>query len=130
MKTLSTLLALSLLVSPLTAADPDSAVQEHRVRAAAALEKDLKADPDNSELWIHLGFAYRKTDDLPRAQAAFEKALVLNPKSTESLYMLGMIYESKGQKAEAQKTWNTYLTLENDATKRAVAEKHIHHLSQ
>jgi len=106
------------------AADPQ---QE---RAAAALEQDIKTDPNNAELWLHLGFAYKKMGKIDQARQAFEKVTALNPHESDSFYMLGLIYESQHNSTAAQKAWKEYLAAETDANKRAIAEKHIHHLSQ
>jgi cytochrome c-type biogenesis protein CcmH/NrfG len=120
------LASLTLLVFPPRA----RAVDPQQERAAAALEQDLKTDPNNAELWLHLGFAYRKMDKLDQARQAFEKVAALNPHETDSYYMLGLIYESQHNKAAALKVWKEYLAAETNPDKRAVAEKHIHHLSQ
>jgi cytochrome c-type biogenesis protein CcmH/NrfG len=120
------LASLTLLVFP-----PRSwAVDPPQERAAAALEQDLKTDPNNAELWLHLGFAYRKMEMMDQARQAFEKVAALNPHETDAYYMLGLIYESQHNKAAAQKAWKDYLAAEANPDKRAVAEKHIHHLSQ
>jgi cytochrome c-type biogenesis protein CcmH/NrfG len=111
------------------AAEPAS-VREAKERAVSALEQDLKTDPNNSELWLHLGFAYRKLGKIDQAQNAFEKASTLNPHESDAYYMLALIYESKHQTEQAKKAWQDYLAAETDKTKRDVAEKHIHHLSQ
>ena len=120
------LAVLALLSGPHLARAADSQQQ----RATAALEQDLKTDPNNSELWLHLGFAYRKTDNIDKARSAFEKASALNPQEKDAYYMLGLIYESQHNTTAAQKAWKDYLAAETNADKRAVAEKHIHHLSQ
>lgn len=122
------LLTLALL-SPGQAA-VSSGPQGDNERAVAVLEQAAKADPNNAELWVHLGFAYRKGGQMDQSQGAFEKAVALNPRSRDALYMLGLIYEQKHQKQDALKVWNEYLQAENDAEKRNAAEKHIHHLSQ
>ncbi len=99
-------------------------------RTVTALEQDLKTDPTNAELWLHLGFAYRKLDQVDNAQRAFEKASSLNPRNREALYMLGLIYEKKNQTQAALQAWKRYVAEETDPEKRSVGEKHIHHLSQ
>ena len=104
--------------------------QDQKQRAVSALEQAVKADPGNSELWLHLGFAYHKLGQIDPAQTAFEKAATLDPHSRDALYMLGLIYEKKGQKQEALKVWKQYLSTETDTAKRDVAEKHIHQMSQ
>ena len=130
MKIFLALCCLPLILVSFAAADPSPATHSERERAAAALEQATKTDPGNSELWLHLGFAYRKSGDLDKAQAAFEKAAAVNPRSADAFYMLGLIYESRHQNAEAQKAWDSYMKLESDVNKRSIAQKHIHHLQQ
>lgn len=104
--------------------------QAQKERAAATLEQDVKSDPQNAELWLHLGFAYRKLDQLDRAQGAFEKASSLAPQNQEALYMLGLIYEKEKRTGDALRVWKQYLAVVTDPEKRNVADTHIHHLSQ
>ena len=124
MNKLNLLLCLTFLALPVRAVPNDQ--QE----AVSTLEQDVKASPNNPELWLHLGFAYRKVDQMDQAQNAFQKALSLNPNSKEATSMLALIYEKKQQKPEALRMWKSYLALENDTAKREMAEKHIHQLSQ
>src|SRR5690349_12991795 len=97
-------------------------------RASAALEQAVKADPNNAELWLHLGFAYRKQDRLDDAARAFEKASTLDPKNQESLYMLGLIYEKQGKNADALRVWKQYASVATDPEKKSTADNHIHRL--
>src|SRR5262245_24759523 len=39
-------------------ANPQAAA-EQKERATSVLEQAVKKDPNNAELWVHLGFAYR-----------------------------------------------------------------------
>jgi len=128
LKTGALALALSVCAGPaVRAASKDSKDQEQRV--VEALRQDLKADPSNAELWVHLGFAYRKAEDIDQALAAFQKASQLNPQESDAFYMLGIIYENKRQKPEALQAWKDYLAVTTDPVKRDVAQKHIHHLN-
>jgi protein O-GlcNAc transferase len=106
-------------------ANTPSAAKE---RAAAALEEAIKKDPNNAELWVHLGFAYRKQGQIDPSQSAFEKARALDPRVKEALYMLGLIYEKKGRTQEAEQAWKEYIAAETDPIKRADAEKHLQQL--
>ncbi len=99
-------------------------------RAVSALEEDVKADPHNAELWLHLGFAYRKLDKIDQAEAAFEKATALDPKAKDAYFMLGLIYENKHRNSDAVQAWESYMAMETNPEKRGIAQKHIHHLSQ
>lgn len=109
---------------------PEALRADDRERTVAVLEQALKTDPNNAELWLHLGFAYRKQGQIDSAQTAFEKASRLNPKNTEALFMLGLIYENKRQNELAKKVWKDYLAIETDPNKRSMAENHLHQLSQ
>ena len=120
-------LILAFCVSAAWAAPPN---QEQKERAAAALEQAVKAEPGNAELWLHLGFAYRKLARLDQAREAFEKASSLDPQNQEALYMLGLIYEKDKRSQDALRVWKQYLSVATDEEKRATAENHIHHLSQ
>ena len=113
-----------------TALAADSASSPDRERAVSVLEQAVKSDPHNAELWLHLGFAYRKLGQTDQSQGAFEKASALDPHNRDALYMLGLIYEKKHQTQDAQRVWKAYLATETDATKRSDAEKHLHHLEQ
>lgn len=111
-------------------ADDVTARHEQRERTINALQDDLKTDPTNADLWLHLGFAYRKTDKIDDAQKAFEKAVSLDANNRDGLYMLGLIYEKKHDTQKALETWKRYVAVENDAEKKNIGQKHIHHLSQ
>jgi len=103
---------------------------DEQKRVVTVLEQAVKTDGGNSELWVHLGFAYRKSGQMDLSQAAFEKAAQLNPKGTDAFYMLGLIYENKHDNTAAEKAWTSYMANESDASKRRVAEKHIHQINQ
>jgi len=106
------------------------ALTDNRQEAVSKLEQDVKSSPNNPELWLHLGFAYRKADQIDQAQSAFQKTLSLDPNNREAMAMLALINEKKNQKSEAIRLWKNYLAIETDPTKRDMAEKHIHVLSQ
>jgi cytochrome c-type biogenesis protein CcmH/NrfG len=107
-----------------------AAPADDKEKAVAVLEQAVKTNPNNSEIWVHLGFAYRKAEKIDQARDAFEKAASLNPQTTEAYYMLGLIYESQHNTAAAIKAWQNYLASEKDSEKRAIAQKHLHVLGQ
>src|SRR5689334_16963575 len=111
------------LLGILTTTTPAFAATNDQQDAVARLEQNVKANPNHPELWLHLGFAYRKAEQLDKAQSSFEKALSLDANSKEALSMLGLIYEKKRQNPDALKMWQRYLALETDPNKRAMAEK-------
>lgn len=100
------------------------------VRAKQAIEEALKKDPLNSELWLHLGFACKKLQDVDGSQKAFEKTVELNPKSASAHYMLGLIYEKKKLKEKAIAAWKACLKHATEPQMKEIAEKHLHHLEK
>ena len=129
MKTVFMLLWPAVFAATLFAADAQS-MRAQETRTIAVLEQALKTDPTNGDLWIHLGFAYRKSGDIDQAQKAFTQAATLSPQDPDSLYMLGLIAESTHQTADALRWWKKYVAVETDPAKKAVGENHIHHLTQ
>jgi len=69
-------------------------------------------------------------EDINQVQSTHEKIVAAEPNNVESLFILGLVYEKKGQKQDALKVWKQYLTAETDSAKKAIAQKHIHLLSQ
>ena len=105
-------------------ADPEA------LRAKQAIEAAIAKDPGNSELWLHLGFACKKLDDVEGSQNAFEKAVSLNPRSASAHYMLGLIYEKKKLKEQAIASWKACLANATDDQMKEIARKHLAHLQK
>lgn len=100
------------------------------LRAKTVLEEAIKKDPENSELWLHLGFVFKKLGDVDGSQKAFEKSVALNPKNTSAHYMLGLIYEKKKMVEQAIAAWKACLELTKEDTMREIAKKHLAHLQK
>jgi len=71
-----------------------------------------------------------QAEDIDKVQAAFEEVLSQDPRNRDALFMLGLIYEKKRRTPDALRVWKQYRSIETDAEKRGIAEKHIHQLSQ
>lgn len=115
-----------------SAADPeafhkptDAARIERLKRARGAMKKNVEADPENFQLWLHLGFIEHKLGDLEAAQAAFEKVVSLEPSETAAHYMLALIYEKKGQNDKAIAAWQACVAHSKDPNLLAIANKHL-----
>jgi protein O-GlcNAc transferase len=119
-----------LILLTLTLAPAVFAAANDRQETVAALEQNVKTNPNNSDLWVHLGLAYRDVNDTQKAESAFQKALSLNPRNTNALFMLGLLYEKKNQNQDALRTWQQLISVETDPARKQVAERHIHQLSQ
>lgn len=100
------------------------------LRAKAVLEAAIQKDPENSELWLHLGFVFKKLGDVDAAQAAFENSVRLNPKNAGAHYMLGLIYEKKKRTEQAIAAWKACLEHAKDDNMREIARKHLAHLQK
>ena len=111
--------------SPVETERAKSAIEAERAKSAIADE--LLKDPENSELWVHLGHAWRQLKNLEESRRAFEKALALTPKNLRAQFMLALIYEKKELNAKAAAAWKACLDSP-DPHVREVAQKHLHHL--
>ena len=129
-----------LLAAFLTVVSPAMAQtgpRDIRVQSVAELKQtavDLEAaviqQPDNSELYIKLGFTYTRLEKADDAQKAFENAARLDPKRAITHYMLGLIYEKKGLKDKAIAAWKVCLDNAAEEHLRETARKHLHHLTR
>jgi len=63
--------------------------------AVELLNKALKKDKSNAELYVALGDAYRKMTDGGMAISNYNKALSVEPGFAEALYKTGMIYKTQ-----------------------------------
>src|SRR6185295_17655620 len=102
-------IAAFVLCLPLIASAQEAAVPDDVPRAKAAIQKALDADPNNAQLWIHMGFIDHKLGDLDGAQAAFEKVVSLRATETSAHYMLALIYEKKNLTDKAVASWKACL---------------------
>jgi len=97
-------------------------------KEAADFEAQLRIRPEDTELYVKLGFTYARLKKADDAQRAFENAVRLNPKKAIAHYMLGLIYEKKGLKDRAIQAWKACLDNTGDPQMRDTAIRHLHHL--
>lgn len=103
----------------------DKSYDDEVKRAKAAIEEALQKDPENSQLWVHLGFAERNMQQIDQAQTAFEKAIALNPKNVTAHFMLALIYEKKKSFDKARTSWRVCLEHSKDERIKEIARKHL-----
>jgi cytochrome c-type biogenesis protein CcmH/NrfG len=77
--------------------------------AIDALNKAIKRDKRDADLYIQLGRIYRRQSDGTNSYKAYQDALAQDPKNVEALYRLGKIFVS-------QNNPEMYLKYFNDAT--------------
>lgn len=65
------------------------------VWAIELLNKALKRDKKNAEIYVAMGDAYRKLIDASKAIVSYDRALEVNPSFAEAMYKKGRIYKSQ-----------------------------------
>jgi serine protease Do len=73
-----------------------------------------KAEPNNSEAWYEMGYAYEMTNQLEQAKQAYQTALKLNPQHTEAIYHLGLMAAKNGDEASLKNYQQSLATLDLD----------------
>ena len=84
--------------------------------AAASLERALKIDPNNPQLWVELGKVRKAEGNYPQAENMARKALTMaagdNKSQSAAWQLIADSYRARGKNEEAvqaQKRANTYL---------------------
>jgi cytochrome c-type biogenesis protein CcmH/NrfG len=86
---------------------PQAQVPQTPVSAApqtgviAALEKKVKANPQDAEAWARLGHAYFDSNDPANAIPAYKKSLEIKPGNANVLTDMGVMYRRMGNPQEA-----------------------------
>lgn len=71
-----------------------------------ALERQVAADPDNMQAWIHLGHLNFEANRHENAIMAYNKALALNPNNPNVWTDLGVMYRRNGQPEKAVESFD------------------------
>ncbi len=116
--------------APAAALEQDEARLERLRRARDAMQAAADLDPENSQLWLHLGFIQHKLGNLDGAQRSFEKVVELDETESAAHYMLALIYEKKGLTDKAIASWNACLLHSSDPNLLAIAKKHLKELDR
>ncbi len=92
-------------------------------RARDELERAARQHPDDAELQVALGVAYRGLKEHDRARLAYERALQLRPQYPAALFNLGVLYmDFLSDKARAREHLTLYqkVTAASDARSKEV----------
>lgn len=98
--------------------------QDAYVKAAAAFERSLEADPRYSEAALFAGRAYHMANDLGKAAAAFQKALAIDPDYTDARVSYGGMLLDRGDTTEAIRQLSEAVARE---PRNALAYSHMAH---
>ena len=66
--------------------------KEKYERAISKLEKAMRDEPDNADIYNYLGFAHRKSGDYEASGTHYQKALSLNPNHKLALEYQGELF--------------------------------------
>jgi cytochrome c-type biogenesis protein CcmH/NrfG len=75
------------------------------------LEKEVAANPENTQAWTSLGHIYFDTGNAPKAINAYNRALALDPSSPDIWTDLGVMYRRNKQPFEAIKAFERATSL-------------------
>lgn len=76
------------------------------------LEKQAGQNPENADIWTHLGNLYFDTDNFEKAISAYRKSLALRPDNANVWTDLGIMYRHSGQPAEAVKAFDNAIKVD------------------
>ena len=98
--------------------------------AYTELQLASNLDPNDAKIQLALGLVASRAGNLDVAQRALEQSIAISGNSVASYHHLALLFEKKGNKARALECWQRFLQLNQDASLREVAEKHIRYLEQ
>jgi len=79
--------------------------------AIEAFEQALTADPDFSQAYLEMGFAYRLLGDFQKAITAYTNALALDPNDASAHLRLGEIHQLLNDPEAAEAEFAAYRNL-------------------
>lgn len=94
-------------------------------KAAADLDRVLKAHPDRVDALIYRASAYRRLEKLDEAMADIERAVKLAPDSAAALLERGDLRSLKGDAAGAKQDWQRVASLAPNSAAAAAAKGNI-----
>ena len=76
--------------------------KEKYKRAISKLEKAMRDEPDNADIYNYLGFAHRKSGNYEESGTHYQKALSLDPNHKLALEYQGELFLEMGQITKAK----------------------------
>lgn len=80
--------------------------------AIRAFERAVRLDSKNPDIWVDLGAAYLRTDELSRGKSALRRALDLEPFHALAYYNLGLALQEDGRYEDALESFEKALLLD------------------
>jgi cytochrome c-type biogenesis protein CcmH/NrfG len=83
-----------------------------RLNMIAALEKEVRDNPDNAKTWIELGNSYFDTGQHEKSIQAYRRALEINPNNANVWTDMGVMYRRNGNPQEAIKSFDKAIEVD------------------
>ena len=98
--------------APQQQASKEQQITEDQAKNILALEKEVAADPNNTDTWTRLGNLYFDTDNFESAIRAYEKSLSQNPNNANVQTDLGVMYRRNGQPKKAVEAFDRAIKID------------------
>ena len=98
--------------APQQQASQKQQMTEDQAKNILTLEKEVAADPNNTDTWIRLGNLYFDTDNFESAIRAYEKSLSLNPNNANVQTDLGVMYRRNSQPKKAVEAFDRAIKID------------------
>jgi tetratricopeptide (TPR) repeat protein len=84
-------------------------------KAIETFERAAAIEPDNPDVWSHMGNTYYAQREYPKAVDLYRKALQLKPDAGHALYSMGVAFADAGLFREAVNYWKRVASIEPDS---------------
>lgn len=92
--------------------------------AITFLKRELEKDPQNPEIFRHLGLAFFNLGDYGEALILWKKAIELDPTHHQTLWNLGNLHEIEHRNDEAFKAYNQAADVAKESSNPAKAKRY------
>jgi tetratricopeptide (TPR) repeat protein len=92
-------------------------------KAVAPLEKIIRADTENGQMWLYYGIALSRSGQMRKAMEALEITIQMMPDSIPALAELAYVYESDKQYQQALHIYEKAYAATNDPAMKANVER-------
>ncbi|UCE03739.1 MAG: tetratricopeptide repeat protein [Candidatus Latescibacterota bacterium] len=89
--------------------------QESYPRALEVFELAASIEPENPDVWSHMGNTYYAQGNYAKAMELYRKALALDADATHALYSVGVAFADAGIFREAVRYWTRVSALEPES---------------
>lgn len=86
--------------------------QQMYPKAIEEFERATRLQPDNPDVWSHMGNTYYAQNDYAKATELYRKALAIDPKATHALYSFAVAFADAGLFREAVKHWQLVVQID------------------